>query len=275
MEKDIKAKFEAVKARFLSVAKVMPKMALTLGSGLGDIVDQMEVECEIPFEELGVKASSVAGHRGSFVFANFKGTRIVCMRGRLHFYEGHAMSDVVFPFRLLAYAGVESFILTNAAGTVHETKTPPYLLLIRDHINFMGSSPLVGPNLSFLGPRFPDMTEIYDVKFSDYILKKAAQLKIDLSEGVYAATHGPNYETPSEVKMYRTLGADVVGMSTVPEVIALRHMGKRVLGISSVTNFASGVQSKENLSHEEVLQNGKKIQPKLLILLEQAVAFKG
>jgi purine-nucleoside phosphorylase len=192
------------------------------------------------------------------------------MQGRLHFYEGLAMEDVVFPFRAFALAGAEIFILTNAAGGVRPECVPPELCLVRDHINLMGTNPLVGHNHDELGPRFPDMTHLYDPELCKIFLETAARLKIPLREGIYLALHGPSYETPAEIRMYRTLGADVVGMSTVPEAIAIHHMGRRVVTVSCITNLAAGV-SPVPLVHTEVLENAQKAYQAFSRLLIEAV----
>ena len=180
------------------------------------------------------------------------------MLGRLHYYEGHDMTDVVFPVRALAWAGAKAFMLTNASGGLHQDMSPLDFLLIRDHINLMGTNPLMGENPEALGPRFPDMTHIYDLALGKILQKAAKDLNITVREGVYVGTHGPTYETPAEIRMYRTLGADVVGMSTVPEALALRHMGKRVLGLSCITNMAAGV-TPAPLEHSDVLANASRI----------------
>ncbi|MCB0404792.1 MAG: purine-nucleoside phosphorylase [Bdellovibrionales bacterium] len=230
-----------------------PKIVVVLGSGLGSVLKAMEVEAEIAYPEIPYfKASTVVGHAGKLVVGKLGNTRILGMQGRYHFYEGYSMAEVVFPYRVFGHLGAGGFLVTNAAGGVHADMAPRDLVLIRDHINMMGNNPLIGKNLEMLGPRFPDMTRAYDPEFCEAILSVAREKRIRLREGVYMGILGPSYETPSEIRMYRNLGADVVGMSTVPEVIAINHMGKRVAAISCVTNLAAGVGAAP-LNHDEVL----------------------
>ena len=248
-----------------------PKTLVVLGSGLGSFLDDLTIEREISYNEIPhFKSSTVAGHAGRLVIAKHGDHRIACMQGRLHTYEGYSFADVVFPFRTFALAGAEQFLLTNAAGGLNPDFHPGELVLIRDHINLMGSNPLSGPNIEQLGPRFPDMTQVYDVKLNQIILDSALKLKLEMKQGVYVALEGPCYETPSEVKMYRMFGGDMIGMSTVPEALALRHMGKRVAGISCVTNPAAGV-SKTPLSHEEVLETANRVRAVFASLLLEVV----
>lgn len=230
-----------------------PKIVVVLGSGLGSVLASMEIETEIAYTEIPhFKASTVVGHAGKLVVGKLGKTRVLGMQGRFHFYEGYSMAEVVFPYRVFGHLGAGGFLLTNAAGGVHADMAPRDLVLIRDHINMMGNNPLIGKNLELLGPRFPDMTRAYDPQFCEAILSVAKSKKLRLREGVYMGILGPSYETPSEIRMYRNLGADVVGMSTVPEVIAINHMGKRVAAISCVTNLAAGVGAAP-LNHDEVL----------------------
>lgn len=250
-----------------------PKVVIVLGSGLSGLLDEMQTEIEIPFTSIPhLKQATVEGHVGRLVVGKLNGVRLACMQGRLHFYEGLSMEEVVFPYRAFALAGAETFLLTNAAGGLHADVQPPELVLIQDHINMMGTNPLVGKNEDQLGPRFPDMTRLYDPEFNAKILQVANQKKIPLKTGVYVATHGPSYETPSEIKMYRIVGGDVVGMSTVPEAITLHHMGKRVVAISCVTNLAAGV-SAQTLQHGEVLENAKKIYARFSGLIREVVGI--
>jgi purine-nucleoside phosphorylase len=237
-----------------------PRTVVVTGSGLGPLVDDLEIEAEIAYHEIPyVNRSTVQGHAGSLAVGRLGSSRVAFMRGRLHYYEGYSMRDVVFPFRVFANCGASTFILTNASGALHEAIHPTSLVLITDHINLMGSNPLVGSNCDELGPRFPDMSRLYDSTLNAVCLKTAVKLGVELREGIYVGLHGPSYETPAEIRMYRKLGGDIVGMSTVPEAIALRHMGKRVAAISCVTNYAAGVATSE-LIHEEVLQNAHRAQ---------------
>jgi purine-nucleoside phosphorylase len=229
-----------------------PKVGLILGSGLGDIADRLEEPTVIPYPEIPrFPTPKVAGHRGRLVVGKMAGTPIVVMQGRVHFYEGHPMSAVVFPARALVRFGCKLIIVTNAAGSCHESMPPGSLMIIRDHVNLMGENPLVGPNEDGLGTRFPDMTTTYWPDGRALLKEVGQRLGIALHEGVYAAMRGPSYETPAEIEMVRRIGGDAVGMSTVPEVIAIRHMGAKILAISTATNLAAGL-SKTELSHADV-----------------------
>lgn len=253
----------------LSKCSNWPRLLITLGSGLGSLLERLEKDCEISFSEIpGFKKPSVEGHTGKVLIGKLGSIRVACLQGRLHYYEGYSMKEVVFPFQVLGLCGVETFLLTNAAGGIHPEMQPGDLLVVRDHINLMGSNPLMGPNLKELGPRFPDMTHTYDVQLSQKLLQIAQENQIPLREGVYAAVHGPSYETPAEVKMLGKLGADVIGMSTVPEAIALRHMGKRVVAVSCITNLGAGVGNYP-LDHEEVLEAGKSAQSYFFKLIQE------
>ena len=248
-----------------------PKIVIVLGSGLSDLLNDMEIETEIAFNALPhVKTATVEGHKGRVLVGKLAGTRVACMQGRLHFYEGHSMDEVVFPFRLFARAGAEIFVLTNASGGLHPDMKPLDFCLIRDHINLMGTNPLIGKNVEELGPRFPDMSQLYDPALSKILEESARDLGIPLRQGVYVAIHGPSYETPAEIRMYRSLGGDIVGMSTVPEAVALYHMRKRVVGLSCITNLAAGV-TKEELVHSEVLENAKTAYPSFSRLIKEAI----
>lgn len=245
--------------RFISSQmKEIPRVVLVTGSGLAGVVDNVEREIEIPYSQIPhLRSSTVQGHPGRLVVGTLDGTRVAIMHGRLHYYEGYSMEDVVFPFRVLAMDGASIFVLTNASGALHASINPTDLVLITDHINLMGTNPLVGQNFDELGVRFPDMTHLYDRALCDQVRASAQRQSVPLREGVYVGLHGPSYETPAEIRMFRSLGGDVVGMSTVPEAIAVHHMGKRVVAISCVTNYAAGV-SKTPLVHDEVLENAKK-----------------
>ncbi len=268
-------KLDEAKHFFLSRCTVFPETVIVMGSGMSDVLSDMEVEEEFSFKDIPhVPQVSVQGHKGKIKIGRVGGKRVVVSQGRLHFYEGLPMSTVVLPFRAMALAGAKNFILTNAAGGMHAEMTPPSLVLISDHINLMGTNPLIGPNLEDLGPRFPDLTHLYDPDIRAAFRAAAKKVQVPLREGVYLGIHGPSYETPAEIRMYRQLGADVVGMSTVPEAIALRHMGRRVAGISCVTNLAAGVTG-EPMNHQEVLDNAKTAQDSLGRLLTEGIRTMG
>lgn len=230
----------------------VPKTALVLGSGLGDYAEHFPVEGEIPYREIeGFPVSTVQGHKGRFVFAHVGEVPVVMMQGRVHYYEGYPMTDVVLPIRLMRRMGAEILFLTNAAGGVNYDFQAGDFMMITDQISSFVPSPLIGQNVSELGERFPDMTRIYDTELQEMIRSTAADEKIELQEGVYLQTTGPNFESPAEIRMYAALGADAVGMSTACEAIAARHAGIRVCGISCISNMASGL-SDEELSHLDV-----------------------
>ncbi len=229
-----------------------PEVALVLGSGLGGLADLFENAVEIPYAEVpGMGLSSVVGHRGRFVAGELEGKAVIAMQGRLHPYEGHSLESVVLGVRAMLRLGAPILLVTNAAGGLDPTFAAGTLMLIEDHLNLSGRNCLVGPNDETLGPRFPDMTQAYDLGLRTLALKVAAGLGLPLARGVYAGVSGPSYETPAEVRMLSQLGGHAVGMSTVQEVIAARHMGARVLGISCITNLAAGL-SHELLRHEDV-----------------------
>mgnify|MGYP001054495902 FL=1 len=230
----------------------VPKAALVLGSGLGDFADNIRVEAELGYEEIeGFPVSTVPGHAGKFVFGYLQGVPIVCMKGRVHFYEGYSMEDVVLPIRLMKLMGAGILFLTNASGGVNPSFRAGDLMLLTDHISCFVDNPLIGPNLDELGTRFPDMTAIYDGQLQEIVKRTAKEEGIALKEGVYLQLSGPSFESPAEVRMARMLGADAVGMSTAVEAITARHMGMRVCGISCVCNLAAGM-TPNPLSHEEV-----------------------
>lgn len=253
------------------------KVALVLGSGLGGFADELENAVRIPYEDVPhFQRSTVEGHAGQLVLGEANGVTIAVQQGRFHFYEGYKMSKVIFPVRVFGMLGIKSLILTNAAGSVDTDFKQGTLMLIRDHLNMMGVNPLRGKNDSRFGPRFPDLTEVYSLKYQDIAIAEAKALAIDraraeeertgkkqeieriLRRGVYCGLSGPTYETPAEIRMFRLLGADAVGMSTVPEAIAARHFGMKVLGISCITNLAAGI-SDETINHDEVMETGAKV----------------
>ncbi len=248
-----------------------PRIALVLGSGLGGFAEQVAQRLEIPYEDIPHWPSSTAvGHAGKLVLGEAEGAPTAVMAGRVHYYEGYSMKEVIFPVRVLASLGVRALVLTNAAGGINQNLHQGGLVLISDHINLQGSNPLIGPNDDRLGPRFPDMTEAYDRRFRELARAAAGELKLELQEGVYAALTGPSYETPAEIRYLRAIGADMVGMSTAPEVIVANHMGLRVLGISCVTNLAAGLSGRK-LSHEEVLETGERVKGSLVTLLRAII----
>ena len=234
-----------------------PKIGIILGSGLGEFADE-HCDYAIPYSEIpNFIKSNVVGHKGRLVFAEVEGKNVVMMQGRNHFYEGHSMSDITYPVKVMKKLGVEILILTNAAGAVNESFRPADLMIITDHINFMGTNPLIGQNDATLGERFPDMSEVYKKDLVKLAEKCAEKLCIDIQKGVYMACTGPSYETPAEIHMARTFGADAIGMSTVPEAIVANYCGMKVLGISCISNPASGV-SDVQLSHNEVIETTNK-----------------
>ena len=246
---------------------IVPRAAVILGSGLGGFADRVEDAIEIPYGEIpGWPVSTAIGHSGTLVIGTFADVPVAVMKGRAHLYEGHAADRVVLGVRVLARLGAEVLVVTNACGGVREDLSPGDLVLISDHLNLQGTSPLVGPNDDTLGPRFPDMSDAYDPELRAIAHRAAAGLGQSLSEGVYAAWLGPAFETPAEIRMIRGLGGDLVGMSTVPEVLAARHMGLRCLAISCVTNMAAGILP-EPIDADHVLVVGAQAQDRLTALL--------
>lgn len=245
-----------------------PEIGIVLGSGLGDLADKY-CDIAIPYSNIPHFAkSTVQGHKGQLVFADINGRKVVMMQGRNHFYEGHSMSDVTYPIKVMKKLGVKTLILTNAAGAVNKSFRPADLMVITDHINFMGTNPLIGRNDENFGVRFPDMSEVYSKNLIKIVDAAGRLLKLDLKHGVYMATTGPSYETPAEIKMARFMGADAIGMSTVPEAIVANYCGIEVIGISCISNYATGVSTKK-LSHEEVIETTDKVKAKFkdLVLL--------
>ena len=229
-----------------------PKIGLVLGSGLGDFISSFSEMISLPYSKIPhFKNVSVDGHEGQLVLGKINGVEVAALQGRIHAYEGHSQAEVVYPIRALGTLGVENIIITNASGGINKSYFPGDLVLIEDHLNLTGKNPLVGPNLFDFAPRFPDMSKTYHPGLNDLLNQSASELSINLKSGVYAGVLGPNYETPAEVRMLRALGADMVGMSTVPEVIAAHHMGIRVCAISLIANMAAGITD-DMLSHEEI-----------------------
>ena len=259
-------------ARFiLKKTKLRPKIALVLGSGLGAFADEFADATRIPYAKIpDYPRSTAIGHAGQLVIGKVDGIEVAGMQGRVHLYEGYSVKDVAFPIRVFARMGVKAVILTNAAGGIKKEFTQGRLVVISDHINLQGVNPLAGPNDENFGVRFPDMSVAYDKRFRELALAEGRLLKIELGVGVYAALAGPSYETPAEIRYLRNIGADLVGMSTVPEVIAARHSGLRVLGISCVTNAAAGILD-QPLHHEEVLQTAERVKGQFIALLRSVI----
>lgn len=266
--------YEKVVAALESVRKVTdfhPKIAVTLGSGLGHYASQIDTVCEISYGEItGFPVSTVPGHEGKLIFGTIRGVPVVAQKGRVHFYEGYPMEQVIMPVRLLKMLGAEILFLTNAAGGMGEGFQAGDLMLITDHISIFVPNPLIGPGDERFGPRFPDMSEVYDRALSEKIRKTAADNGIPLQEGVYCQLTGPVYETPTEVRLLRSLGACAVGMSTAVEAMTARHMGMRVVGISCITNLAAGISSVP-LSHEEVQETADKTEPVFTRLMTESI----
>lgn len=241
--------------------KVKPKIGIVLGSGLGIYVDQIQNKIIIPYQDIPhFKRTAVEGHEGILILGDVHGVPVVALQGRMHAYEGHSMEEIVHPVRTLAALGIEILIVTNASGGINLSYHPGDLVSIQDHINLSGRNPLVGPNIAEMGPRFPDMSEAYDPELRDVLRQVAKNHHVDLKDGVYCSVLGPTYETPAEIRMLRILGADMVGMSTVPEVIAASHLGLKVAGVTCITNYAAGIKL-EKLNHADV----KKVAEKAMV----------
>ncbi len=265
-EKLLKCK-EAVR----KVTDFEPDVALVLGSGLGGFAENIKIETEISYSDIpGFPVSTVPGHAGKFIFGYLGDKKIVCMKGRIHFYEGYNISDVVLPARLMKMLGAKILFLTNAAGGLGEGFGAGDLMLITDHISVFAPNPLIGPNLDELGPRFPDMSNVYKKDLQDVIRAVAKENGIDLKEGVYCQCTGPSFESPAEIKMLAKLGVSAVGMSTVNEAIAANHMGMRICGVSCISNLAAGI-SGEPLSHEEVQEAADKAAPLFTKLVSESI----
>jgi purine-nucleoside phosphorylase len=256
-----------IRARWSEEARV----ALVLGSGLGAFADDLTDAVALPYAEIpGFARSTVAGHAGQLVLGKVAGVPLAAMQGRFHYYEGYEWEDVTFPVRVLGALGVKSLVLTNAAGGLNNSLKQGSLMLISDHLNLMGTNPLRGPNDERFGPRFPDLSEVYDREFQDTAIHEAHAMGLELRRGIYAALSGPSYETPAEIRMLRALGADAVGMSTVPEAIVARHMGLKVLGISCITNMAAGVLD-QPIDHAEVIETGARVRETFTELLRRTI----
>ncbi|MCI7558145.1 MAG: purine-nucleoside phosphorylase [Lachnospiraceae bacterium] len=257
-----------------SVRKVTdfePEVAIVLGSGLGDYANDIKVECEIDYKEIkGFPVSTVPGHAGKFIFGYVGDVKVVCMKGRVHYYEGYPISDVVLPTRLMRMLGAKILFLTNASGGINPSFTAGDFMMLTDHVSIWAPNPLIGPNIDELGTRFPDMTHVYDTGLRKIIEETAANEGIGLKQGIYAQLTGPSFESPAEIKLLHKLGVDAVGMSTVVEAIAANHMGMKICGISCVCNLAAGMTDNP-LTHEEVQAAANEAAPKFKKLLTESV----
>ncbi len=265
------ARAERAAKFILSKTKLRPRIGLVLGSGLGAFADEFAAATRIDYQKIPhFPRSTAIGHAGRLVAGRVGDVAVAVMQGRVHYYEGYALQEVIFPMRVFARMGIRAVILTNAAGGINREYKQGCLVVLRDHINLQGSNPLMGPNDERFGPRFHDMTQAYWKPYREATLEEGRRLGILIYEGVYAALTGPSYETPAEIRALRTIGADLVGMSTVPEVIAARHMGLRVLAISCVTNMAAGVLD-QPIHHQEVLETGERVKGQFVALLRAVI----
>jgi len=250
---------------------VEPRVALVLGSGLGGFADDFEEPVAIPYDEIpGFVRSTAQGHAGRLVIGKIDGIPVLAMQGRLHYYEGYSLEEVTFPVRTFGLLGIKTLVLTNASGGINVQLSQGALMVISDHVNLMGVNPLRGPNDERFGPRFPDMSAVYSAELQELVVEEAKAIGIEVRRGIYGALTGPSYETPSEIHLLRNLGADAVGMSTVPEAIVARHMGLEVLGISCITNMAAGI-SDEPINHEEVMATGDRVRETFTELLRRVI----
>jgi purine-nucleoside phosphorylase len=251
---------------------VEPRIALVLGSGLGSFADDFEEAVGIPYEEIpGFVRSTAQGHAGRLVVGKIDSVPVLAMQGRVHYYEGYSLEEVTFPIRTFGLLGVKTIVLTNAAGGINVQLTQGALMVISDHLNLMGVNPLRGANDERFGPRFPDMSAVYSPELQEIVVDEARAIGVEVRRGIYGALSGPSYETPSEIHLLRNLGADAVGMSTVPEAIVARHMGLEVLGISCITNMAAGI-SDEPINHEEVMATGDRVRETFAELLRRVIS---
>jgi purine-nucleoside phosphorylase len=250
---------------------VEPRIAVVLGSGLGGFADDFEEAVAIPYEDIpGFVRSTAQGHAGRLVIGKVDSVPVLAMQGRVHYYEGYSLEEVTFPVRTFGLLGVKTLILTNAAGGINVQLAQGALMVISDHLNLMGVNPLRGPNDERFGPRFPDMSSVYSPELQELVVEEAKAINVEVRRGRYGALSGPSYETPGEIHMLRNLGADAVGMSTVPEAIVARHMGLEVLGISCITNMAAGI-SDEPINHEEVMATGDRVRATFTELLQRVI----
>ncbi|MGB4589326.1 MAG: purine-nucleoside phosphorylase [Clostridiaceae bacterium] len=249
----------------------VPEVLVILGSGLGDMAKEVENQIIIKYEEIeDFLVSTVEGHAGQFIFGDYKGKKVVMMQGRFHYYEGHSMREITLPVFVMRKLGVMNMIVTNACGGVNKSFSPGDLMIIEDHLNFTGNNPLMGRNLDEFGPRFPDMSKAYNREYIALAERIGEEEKISLKKGVYALYTGPSYETPAEIRAFRTLGVDAIGMSTVPEVIVANYSGMKVLGISCITNMASGILD-QPLNHQEVIEVSARVRGNFITLISRVI----
>ncbi|MCE1197589.1 MAG: purine-nucleoside phosphorylase [Marinilabiliales bacterium] len=265
-------KIKATSSYILEKTKFKPEVAIILGTGLGGLVKEIEMEYAIPYAEIpDFPVSTVEGHKGQLIFGYLGGKKVVAMQGRFHHYEGYTLKEVTFPVRVIKAMGIDTLFVSNASGGLNPGFRVGDIMMITDHINMFGDNPLMGPNVPQLGPRFPDMSQPYNLRLRNLARKIALQHNIELKEGVYVGVAGPTFETPSEYKMFRILGGDAIGMSTVPEVIVARHMDMAVFGISIITD--SGVPGEiVEISHEEVQAVAMQAEPKMSLIIRELVA---
>jgi purine-nucleoside phosphorylase len=262
---------EAAAKFILAKTKLRPRVGLVLGSGLGAFGNEIPGAARIDYKNIPhFPRSTAIGHAGRMVIGKVADVPVAVMQGRVHFYEGYSMREVIFPMRVMARMGIRAVILTNAAGGINRNFKQGCLVVLRDHINLQGTNPLIGPNDESFGVRFPDMTQVYWKPYQAAALQDGKRMGIEIAEGVYAGLTGPSYETPAEIRYLRTIGADVVGMSTVPEVIAAAHLGIRVLGISCVTNMAAGILD-QPITTEEVMETGERVKADFVALLRAVI----
>jgi purine nucleoside phosphorylase I, inosine and guanosine-specific len=270
-EKALNVKLAEARRYIMERVVSLPEIGIILGSGLGSFAELVEDKVVIPYKDIPhFPISTVEGHAGQLVFGKVAGRKVIIMQGRFHYYEGYTMQEVTFPIRVMQVLGTTGLIVTNAAGGINPAFNPGDLVLIKDHLNLMGDNPLRGANLLSLGPRFPDLSEGYDLEWRQKALTIARELGINPREGVYAAMSGPSYETPAEIRYLRAIGADMVGMSTVPEVLVANHGGMQVLGISCVTNMAAGILP-QKLSHAEVMETAGRIEKQFVQFVQAIV----
>jgi purine-nucleoside phosphorylase len=270
-DRNLIQKISEAKAYIQKLVAYTPEIGLILGSGLGVLGEEVEDKIIIPYSDIpNFPISTVEGHKSRFIFGTLKGKKVAVMQGRFHFYEGYQMQEVVFPVWVMKSLGISRLIVTNAAGGVNTSFAPGDLMLIKDHINFAGTNPLMGPNIEEFGPRFPDMSNAYDRDLLETAKGCAKENGIEVQEGSYMMFTGPNYETPAEIRMSRVLGGDAVGMSTVPEVMTANHCGVKVLGISCITNMAAGILD-QPLNHQEVVETAERVKTKFIKLVKEIV----
>lgn len=271
MNNDLLKRINEAKDYIVSKSGFLPEIALILGSGLGDMAEEAENKIIIDYKDIpNFPVSTVQGHKGRLVFGTIRGRKVVFMQGRFHYYEGYGMEDVVFPVWVFKALGVKKLVVTNAAGGVNTSYKPGDLMLIRDHINYTNNNPLIGPNIEEFGPRFPDMSEAYSRELQEIVKACASQNGITMREGTYIFLTGPSYETPAEIKAFRILGADAVGMSTVPEVVAANHCGIKPVGISCITNMAAGILD-QPLNHKEVMETADRVKESFTKLIKSVI----